>query len=86
MGSKKSTFVTYILWLLGGFLGLHLFYLRRDRHCFVWWATFGGYVGIGWFRDAFRIPEYVAEANYDKVFENEVECNVKALFLLLETK
>ena len=61
--AKKSLFVTYFLWLLFGWLGLHHFYLGRDRHAFIWWSTFGGIFFLGWFRDIWRIPEYVEDAN-----------------------
>ena len=50
-------------WLLGGWLGLHHFYLGRDKQALVWWCLPGGYFGLGWFRDLWRIPEYVREAN-----------------------
>lgn len=59
----KSLFVTYLLWLLGGFIGLHHFYLGRDRHALVWLLFAGGYFGIGWLRDLWRIPEYVRDSN-----------------------
>ena len=32
----KSLIVTYILWLFGGFLGLHHFYLNRIIHGFLY--------------------------------------------------
>lgn len=64
----KSIFLTYVLWLVGGFFGLHHIYLERDDQAFLWWCTLGGYVGCGWFRDIFHIPEYVADANEDKKF------------------
>lgn len=59
----KSLLLTYVLWLTGGWCGLHHFYLRRDRHAFVWWATMGGFIGMGWIRDIWRIPEYVKDVN-----------------------
>lgn len=62
---KKSLLVTYLLWLLGGWFGLHHFYLRRDGHAFTTWMTFGLYFGIGWMRELWRIPEYVRDANED---------------------
>ncbi|KAM7284192.1 dnaJ homolog subfamily C member 22 [Ixodes scapularis] len=61
----KSLLLTYVLWLTGGWFGAHHFYLGRDRHAFVWWMTLGGYFGIGWLRDLWRIPEYVKLANRD---------------------
>ncbi|PSN51196.1 hypothetical protein C0J52_06062 [Blattella germanica] len=72
--AKKSVILTYILWLVGGIFGLHHVYLERDAQAFIWWCTLGGYVGFGWLRDIFHIPEYVAEANDDKKFvEKHVE-------------
>jgi len=61
--AQKSLFVSYILWLFGGWFGLHLFYLRRDRQAIVWCCTLGGLI-FGWIRDLWRIPVYVAEANH----------------------
>lgn len=66
--AQKSLLVTYILWLFGGVFGLHHIYLHRDRHAFVWWSTLGGYFGIGWLFEIFKIPEYVRDANEDPVF------------------
>ncbi|KAL5006112.1 hypothetical protein ScPMuIL_017270 [Solemya velum] len=70
--------VTYILWLLGGWFGLHHFYLRRDNHAFVWWCTLGG-VFLGWLRDLWRLPEYVCDANNDPRFVNEFKDRVRRL-------
>lgn len=63
--SQKSLFLTYLFWLIGGWFGLHHFYLGRDRHAFTSWMTLGLYFGIGWLRELWRIPEYVREANED---------------------
>lgn len=60
---KKSLLLTYVLWILWGWLGVHHFYLGRDFQAFVWWSTIGGVFGLGWFRDVWRIPEYVEDAN-----------------------
>lgn len=66
--NEKSVFLTYLLWLLGGFFGLHHFYLGRDMQGFLWWCTLGGYMGCGWLRDIFHIREYVADANRDQEY------------------
>lgn len=66
--AKKSLFIAYFLWLIGGFVGLHHLYLHRDRHAFIWWCTLGGYFGIGWISEIFLIPEYVRDANEDPEF------------------
>ncbi|XP_046996856.1 dnaJ homolog subfamily C member 22 [Schistocerca americana] len=66
--AKKSVFLTYLLWLVGGVFGLHHLYLGRDLQAFLWCCTLGGYVGCGWLRDIVFIPEYVADANEDEKF------------------
>lgn len=60
----KSVLVTYALWAMGGPLGLHHLYLKRDSHALLWMLTLGGF-GIGWAREIVRIPAYVHEANKD---------------------
>jgi DnaJ family protein C protein 22 len=46
--------------------GVHHFYLRRTSQCFLWWSSFGGLFFIGWIRDFFRLPDYVADFNEDQ--------------------
>ncbi|KAF4078008.1 hypothetical protein AMELA_G00194570 [Ameiurus melas] len=58
----KRLITTYALWAIGGPLGLHHLYLRRDSHALLWMLTLGGF-GFGWLREFFRIPAYVSEAN-----------------------
>ncbi|XP_053706535.1 dnaJ homolog subfamily C member 22 isoform X4 [Synchiropus splendidus] len=58
----KSLLVAYVLWALGGPLGLQHLYLRRDSHALLWMLTLGGF-GVGWLRDALRLPAYVSQAN-----------------------
>lgn len=60
----KSVMAAYALWAIGGPLGLHHLYLRRDSHALLWMLTLGGF-GIGWVREVIRIPAYVSEANQD---------------------
>ncbi|KAK1801882.1 hypothetical protein P4O66_022520, partial [Electrophorus voltai] len=57
----KQLIVTYALWAMGGPLGLHHLYLRRDSHALLWMLTLGGF-GVGWLREFYRIPDYVREA------------------------
>ena len=64
MSGYRAT-VAYIFWFFFGWFGLHHFYLRRDRHAFVWLCTLGGYLGIGWFAEVWRIKEYVRAANME---------------------
>ena len=73
----KNLFITYILWLIGGWVGLHHFYLKRDRHAFIWWATAGGIFGLGWFRDLWRIPEYVANSNENPDYMEELTSRMR---------
>lgn len=68
----KSKCFTYFLWLIGGPLGLHHFYLGRDRQAFLWWST-GGLLGVGVFRDLWRIPEYVDSANEEPAFMQKLQ-------------
>lgn len=65
---QKSVIVTYVLWLFGGIFGAHHLYLGNDLQAFIWWTTLGGYFGMGWIGEAFRIPEMVREANEDPGF------------------
>lgn len=65
---QKSVFITYVLWLFGGVFGLHHLYLGNDLQAFVWWTTLGGYFGIGWIGELFKIPEMVRDANDDPEF------------------
>jgi len=77
--AKKNLCVTYVLWLLFGWFGLHHFYLGRDRHGLAWWSTFGGVFMLGWIRDLWRIPTYVADANEDRKY-------IAALTTLMRTR
>lgn len=77
MAEEKSLCKTYFLWLIGGFFGLHHFYLGRDRHAFVSWMSFGCYFGTGWFRDLWRIPEYVKDRNEDKEYIQELTLQMR---------
>lgn len=84
--AQKNIFVAYFLWLFGGIFGLHHIYLGRDIQAFLYWSTLGGYIGIGWLRDIYRIPEYVADANEDpkfiKSFVEKVRLNEKVNMVL----
>ncbi|XP_076248870.1 TM2 and DnaJ domain-containing protein wurst [Calliopsis andreniformis] len=74
---QKSTFWAYVLWLFGGLVGAHHVYLERDAQAFVYFSTFGGYVGLGWLRDIYRIPSYVADANEDPRFIDDFKQKVR---------
>ncbi|KAK2587881.1 hypothetical protein KPH14_003978 [Odynerus spinipes] len=75
---EKSKLWAYILWLFGGLFGAHHIYLERDAQAFVYFSTFGGYLGLGWLRDIYRIPSYVADANDDPAFVEEFKRKVRA--------
>ena len=69
VGCRVST--AYALWFVGGWAGLHLFYLGRHLQATVW-VTTGNMLGIGWLRDAVRIPDYVRLANGEPELERHV--------------
>jgi len=63
----KKTWVTYLLWLLGGFgvLGLQRFYLGRWVTGLIWFFT-GGLFFIGALVDLFLIPSMVQVENLSR--------------------
>ena len=67
IGLVKSTAVSYLLWILGGFvvLGLHRFYLGRWVTGLIWLLT-GGLLGIGAIIDLFVIPPMVQVENLSR--------------------
>ena len=77
MDSQKSLCITYILWFFFGWMGVHHLYLNRDRQAFIWWSTFGGYNGLGWIRDFWRIPEYVDDANEEAEYMDTLARRIK---------
>lgn len=74
---EKSIFWTYVLWMFGGLVGAHHVYLERDAQAFIYFSTLGGYVGLGWLRDIYRIPSYVQEANDHPNFLNDFKQKVR---------
>ena len=62
----KYTIIAYLLWVILGWIGAHLFYLGRDFQGILWLTSFGGWFGIGWLRDFYKIPAYVKESNEDQ--------------------
>lgn len=58
----KSLLVTYLLWLVGGLLGLHKFYLGRPLISLLYFFT-GGLFLVGWIVDFFTLPRQVRIAN-----------------------
>jgi len=59
---RKSATVAWLLWLFGGWLGAHRFYLGRWLSGFVYLANFGVF-GLGMLIDAFLLPSMVRDAN-----------------------
>lgn len=60
LGWRKSKFLAYLLWFLGGLgtLGLHRFYIGKIGSGFLWLFT-GGIFGIGALVDLFILGSLV---------------------------
>ena len=76
--TRKSLCIAYLLWLLFGVFGAHHFYLRRTSQCFLWWSSVGGLFFVGWVRDLFRMPDYVADANEDHDYMEKLKIDFKS--------
>jgi len=74
---KKSLLTAYLLWFIGGWFGLHHMYLNRDDHAFIYIISFGAYFGCGWFRDIWKLPEYVRDANDDQEYLKQLVQEIK---------
>lgn len=74
--ATSYTSIAYLLWLFGGMFGAHHIYLGRISQAFLWSASLGG-LGFGWFRDAWRMSDYVAFANGDPLYMKELESVVR---------
>ena len=74
----KRLSIAYILWLFLGWLGVHHFYLKRDRHAFVWFCSLGGFFGCGWFRDLWKLPSYVRDANGEEEYIKDLTTRMRA--------
>ena len=59
----KSVLLAYLLWFLGGPLGLYKFYLGRPFMGLLYVFTCGG-LFIGWICDFFTLPRQVQVANF----------------------
>jgi len=59
----KSVLLAYLLWFLGGPLGLYKFYLGRPFMGLLYVCTLGGFF-IGWIGDFFTLPRQVQVANF----------------------
>jgi TM2 domain-containing membrane protein YozV len=60
--TMKSRFTAYLLWLFGGVVGAHKFYLGRPGMGLLYLFT-GGLCGIGWLVDFFTLGNQVDVAN-----------------------
>jgi TM2 domain-containing membrane protein YozV len=58
----KFLLLTYLVWLVGGLLGMHKFYLGRPFVGLLYFFT-GGLFLIGWMIDFFTLPRQVRVAN-----------------------
>tara|TARA_B100001093_G_C26627812_1_gene927506 strand:- start:278 stop:799 length:522 start_codon:yes stop_codon:yes gene_type:complete len=58
----KSIIITYFLWLMFGFFGIHKFYLGKTWQGILYIFTIGGFL-ILWLIDLFTIPAQVAAIN-----------------------
>lgn len=61
---KKSLAAAYIFAFLGGYLGLHRFYLGQIGIGIVYLLTLGVF-GIGWIIDLIVLPGIVKKANWE---------------------
>jgi hypothetical protein len=73
---QKQVWIARLLLIFGGLLGLHLFYLRRDKQAFLSIVSFGGF-GFGLLRDFFMIPTYVQEVNFEPNYVEMVKAQQK---------
>jgi hypothetical protein len=78
----KSILLTYLLWLCGGFLGLHKFYLGRPFMGLFYFCTMGGFL-VGWAVDFLTLPRQVQIANL--LLQNRSESPGTALRRELES-
>lgn len=73
--SMKSTFLTYVLWLVGGPLSIHRFYLGKYGSGFLYLLT-GGLFGVGWVLDLFLIPGMVERQNLKMQLRQGASVNI----------
>jgi len=62
---RKKDWIAYPLWLFGGLLGLHRFYLRRTGTAVLMFLTVG-VGGLWWLVDLFRIGGLLREHNQEQ--------------------
>ena len=78
MAGNKSSLAAYALWLLGGcgWAGWHHVYLGRGASAFLHAVTFNLW-GVGALRDLLCIPRFVAEANANDEFVEQLQVKQK---------
>ena len=59
---EKELWIAYILWLFGGLLGIHKFYLEKFVIGILYFFTCGFFF-VGWFIDLFTLPSQVERYN-----------------------
>lgn len=59
---ERETWVAVFLYVLGGWLGMHRYYLGRWRSGLLYTFTFG-VAGLGWVSDGFELKEMLKEEN-----------------------
>ena len=67
-----STGIAYLLWFVGGALGLHRFYLGKFGTGILYLVT-GGVAGLGCIYDLFTLPRQVREANLETRYRRALD-------------
>jgi len=67
--TRYEQVITYSLWFTFGWFGAHHFYLKRDRHAFVWFWTLGGF-GVGWLAEVINLNSYILQSKYEERYYN----------------
>jgi hypothetical protein len=81
--APPSLCVSYTLLVLGGFCGLHHFYLRNDARAFLYCVTFGGCFGAALLWDLFALPELVRVLPRQSIYEGFARFNARFVVKLL---
>lgn len=70
-----STVFAYFCWLFGSGVGLHHLYLRRDMQAYLTASLLPLVVPFwfAWFRDMFRLPDYVDSCNEDRAYMDRLK-------------
>ena len=71
---QANKLFTYALYFCLGMFGTHHFHLDRNWHAFLWLTTFGGF-GLGFFRELWRLDEYVDDYNESPWYMSKLTFN-----------